>query len=85
MKFVLLSSDDEVKVSDHLVIDRGAVIEINCSYGQELWSSTDNDTDSLSFPFVVTVDSSSKQGKYVCIDQEKKLKEIHYIFIPGIS
>ena len=39
---------------------------------------------SLQLPHMITVDSPSKQGKYMCIDLNGDLKEIHYIVIQGI-
>ncbi len=52
--------------------------------GTSMGYAADDSNHSLELPHIITVDSPSKQGKYVCIDSNGDLKEIHYIIIQGI-
>ena len=72
-------------ISDHIVETFNAVVEINCTDETNLLHDTSHSSESIEFPLSVIVNSPSKQGKYVCIDQNNNmLKEIHYIQVKGI-
>ena len=82
--YLSLFLPDIFVISDHKVNSINSEVQINCSSEQmKLLNASGNNIENISFPFTITVDSPSKQGKYICIDKDKSLKEIHYVFIPG--
>ena len=78
-------SDQEVSISDHIVNTINTIVEISCNDTTDLLYDANNSSESLDYPLSVIVDSPSKQGKYVCVDQSNNLTAIHYILIEGIT
>lgn len=76
-----------MKISNHIVQNHSETVSVNCSTnGEQLYSADVNSTIShVEMPYKVIVKSSANQGKYVCINEQNRLAEIHYISIKGNS
>ncbi len=74
-----------MSISDHIVNTINTIVEISCNDTTDLLYDANNSSESLDYPISVIVDSPSKQGKYVCVDQSNNLTAIHYILIEGIT
>ncbi len=74
-----------MSISDHIVNTINTIVEISCNDTTDLLYDANNSSESLDYPLSVIVDSPSKQGKYVCVDQSNNLTTIHYILIEGIT